>query len=219
MRSAQGFTLIELLVALAVMALLATMGWQALGGMQQAMVVNRSHNDAVLTTEAGLNQWVADLDALVELPATSALEWDGRTLRLTRNSMQPGEGAMVVAWTRAERASEPRWLRWQSPPVQTREGWQAAWAAASAWSQGATSQGRQSDAAAPGEVSVMALASWQVFFFRGGAWSNPLSSTGAQDASVIPDGVRLVIELAPPHPLAGSLVRDWARSTLIGAAQ
>lgn len=211
MRTVRGFTLIELLVALAVMALMATIGWQALGGMQQAMAVNRSHNDAVLTTEAGLNQWAADLNALAELPTTRALEWDGRTLRLTRSSTQPGEGAVVVAWTRAERGGESRWLRWQSPPVQTREGWEAAWAAANAWSQGAQ--------IAAGEVSVVALASWQVFFFRGGTWSNPLSSTDSQDASVVPDGVRLVLNLPAPHPLAGSLVRDWARPILTGAAR
>ena len=219
---ARGFTLIELLVALAVMALMATMGWQALSGIQQAMVVNRSHNDAVLTTEAGLNQWVADLDALQELPPTRPLEWDGRALRLTRWSPQPGGGVVVVAWTRAERNGEARWLRWQAAPVQTREGWQAAWAAAGAWSQGAQvlpiGQGPQNRPAGQGEVSVVALESMQLFFFRGGAWSNPLSSTGAQDASVIPDGIRLVLQLAAPHPLAGTIVRDWARPTLTGAA-
>jgi general secretion pathway protein J len=223
MRRTLGFTLIELLVALAVMALMATMGWQALGGMQQAMVINRSHNDAVLTAEAGLNQWVADLDALQELPHTRPLEWDGRALRLTRHSLQPGEGVVVVAWTRAERNGEPRWLRWQSATVQTREGWRAAWAAAGAWSQGAkispVAQGAQGRSMGQGEVSVVALDSMQLFFFRGGAWSNPLSSTGAQDASLIPDGVRLVLNLAAPHPLAGTIVRDWARGTLTGATQ
>lgn len=222
----RGFTLIELLVALAVMALMATMGWQALGGMQQAMEVNRSHNDAVLTTEAGLNQWTADLDAVLELPQTRSLEWDGRALRLTRRSVQDGDGAIVVAWTRAEREGQARWLRWQSGPVQTREAWQAAWAAAAAWAQGAEGSIRganNSSGNEPGlrqrEVSVVALDGWQLFFYRGGAWSNPLSSTDAQDSSVIPDGVRLVLTLPPRHPLAGTVVRDWARSTLTGAAQ
>jgi len=90
------------------MALMATMGWQALGGMQQAMEVNRSHNDAVLTTEAGLNQWTADLDAVLELPQTRSLEWDGRALRLTRRSVQDGDGAIVVAL-------DPRRARGPSP--------------------------------------------------------------------------------------------------------
>ncbi|ARV18721.1 hypothetical protein AEP_01777 [Curvibacter sp. AEP1-3] len=222
----RGFTLIELLVALAVMALMATMGWQALGGMQQAKEVNRSHNDAVLTTEDGLNQWTADLDAVLELPQTRSLEWDGRALRLTRRSVQDGDGAIVVTWTRAEREGQARWLRWQSGPVQTREAWQAAWAAAAAWAQGAEGSIRGANNSSGNEpslrqreVSVVALDGWQLFFYRGGAWSNPLSSTGAQDSSVIPDGVRLVLTLPPRHPLAGTVVRDWARSTLTGAAQ
>ncbi len=222
----RGFTLIELLVALAVMALMATMGWQALGGMQRAMEINRSHNDAVLTTEAGLNQWTADLDAVLELPQTRSLEWDGRALRLTRRSVQDGDGAMVVAWTRAEREGEARWLRWQSGPVQTREAWQAAWAASSAWVQIASSGNNSNSdnttntasALVQREVSIVALAGWQLFFYRGGAWSNPLSSTDAQDSSAIPDGVRLVLTLPERHPLAGTLVRDWARNTLTGAA-
>jgi len=224
----QGFTLIELLVALAVMALMATMGWQALGGMQSAMEVNRKHNDAVLTTEAGLNQWTVDLDALLELPQTRSLEWDGRALRLTRRNVQEGEGAIVVAWTRAERDGQARWLRWQSAPVQTREAWQAAWAAAAAWAQGAEGSitgglGVNGAAGASSlrqrEVSVVELSSWQLFFYRGGAWSNPLSSTDTQDSSAIPDGVRLVLALPDRHPLAGTLVRDWARNTLTGASQ
>jgi general secretion pathway protein J len=226
----RGFTLIELMVALAVMALMATMGWQALGGMQQAMEVNRSHNDAVLTTEAGLNQWTADLDAVLELPQTRSLEWDGRALRLTRRSVQDGDGAIVVAWTRAEREGQARWLRWQSGPVQTREAWQAAWAAAAAWTQGAQGNMESTNIAMSKtsaretglrqrEVSVVALEGWQLFFFRGGAWSNPLSSAGAQDSSAIPDGVRLVLTLPPRQPLAGTVVRDWARNTLTGAVQ
>jgi general secretion pathway protein J len=211
MRAPRGFTLVEMLVALAVMALMATMGWQALGGMQQAMSVNRSHNDAVLTLEAGLNQWVVDLDAIQELPQIRAMEWDGRALRLTRRNMLSGGGAVVVAWTRTERTGVSRWMRWQSNPVQTREAWQAAWDAAGAWSQGLQS--------GQGEVSIVALESMQLFFFRGGAWSNPLSSAGAQENSPIPDGVRLVLAIPPPHPLAGTLVRDWARNTLTGATQ
>jgi len=66
---------------------------------------------------------------------------------------------------------------------------------------------------------VVELSSWQLFFYRGGAWSNPLSSTDTQDSSAIPDGVRLVLALPDRHPLAGTLVRDWARNTLTGASQ
>lgn len=210
----RGFTLIELLVALAVMALMATMGWRALAGMQQAQEINHSVNDAVLTTEACLNQWTADLDALLELPATRTLEWDGRALRLTRRAVPQAEGATVVAWTRITRQGTPQWLRWQSAPVQSVEAWQAAWAAASAWAQGSESPELRAR-----EVAIVALEQWQLFFYRGGAWSNPLSSTGTPDSAAVPDGVRLVLTLPAPHPLAGSLVRDWAVGTLTGAGQ
>jgi len=210
----RGFTLIELLVALAVMALMATMGWRALAGMQQAQEVNQRVSDAVLTTEAGLNQWTTDLDAVQELPATRALEWDGHSLRITRRAAPPTEGVTVVAWTRDTRQGTPQWLRWQSAPVQSVEAWQAAWAAASAWAQGTESPELRTR-----EVAIAELEQWQLFFYRGGAWSNPLSSTGTPDTATAPDGVRLVLTLPASHPLAGSLVRDWASGTLTGATQ
>lgn len=210
----RGFTLIELLVALAMMALVATMGWRALAGMQQAQEVNQRVSDAVLTTEAGLNQWTTDLDAVQELPATRALEWDGRSLRITRRAAPPTEGVTVVAWTRATRQGTPQWLRWQSAPVQSVEAWQAAWAAASAWAQGTESPELRAR-----EVAITGLEQWQLFFYRGGAWSNPLSSTGTPDMATAPDGVRLVLTLPASHPLAGSLVRDWASGALTGAGQ
>jgi hypothetical protein len=34
----------------------------------------------------------------------------------------------------------------------------------------------------------------------------------------VPDGVRLVLTIAPPHPLAGVITRDWARTTKVGPA-
>lgn len=212
----RGFTLIELLVALGVMALMAVMGWRALDGMQQARNANRDHADAVLALDAGLSQWTTDLDALTELPQTRTLEWDGRALRLTRRATAgDSAGAQVVAWTRAERDGRTQWLRWQSTPVRTREEWTSAWAAADAWLQGAGAD--SANGARTREVRVAALDQWQLYFYWGGAWSNPLSSTGsngagAQPAANVPDGVRLVLTVSPPHPLAGTVTRDWARA-------
>jgi general secretion pathway protein J len=198
----RGFTLIELLVALSIMALMSVMGWRALDGMSQAARYTRTHTEDVLTVEAGLSQWGADLDALMPLPYTTALDWDGRALRMTRrHSAQPGEGPVVVAWTRSNRAGTDQWLRWQSAPVNTRAQWQDAWSSAAQWAQSPSDQARTQ------EVAITALAQWQVYYFRGGAWSNPLSSAGG----ALPDGVRLVLTLASPHPLAGTLTRDWAR--------
>lgn len=209
-----GFTLVELLVALALMALMAGMAWRVLAGMQTAMEVNRQHADAVLTLEAGLGQWSADLDALVALPQTRTLEWDGRALRLTRRL--PGdEGAVVVCWTRAERDGVAQWLRWQSAPVATREAWLTAWAAANAWVQGADTSTRTR------EVRITAMPQWQLFYYRTGAWSNPLSSAGSSPGgeanASLPEGIRLVLTLPAAHALPGTLVRDWARKHSAGA--
>lgn len=222
-RSQRGFTLIELLVAISIMALMAVMGWRALAGMQQATAQTRTHTDAVLTLEAGLAQWGTDLDALAELPFTTAVDWDGRALRITRShSAGPGEGVLVVAWTRDSRDGAAQWLRWQSPPVRSRQEWQQAWAAAAAWAQS------PSDAAKQREVSIAPLAQWQIYYYRGGTWSNPLSSSGAPNTvttnntpapASTPDGVRLVLTLPSPHPLAGTLNRDWARPTTGSATQ
>ncbi|MDZ7938230.1 MAG: prepilin-type N-terminal cleavage/methylation domain-containing protein [Rhodoferax sp.] len=213
-RASCGFTLIELLVAVAVMALMALMGWRALDGMHSAIQGNQRHADAVLALDAGLAQWTTDLDALAVLPHTQPLEFDGRALYLTRNAQSgTAGGVQVVAWSRAERTGQSHWVRWQSAPVQTREGWARAWADAHAWAQGAT---QFTDA----EVRIVALDQWQLYFYRGGAWSNPLSSAGAgTDAEAgnnIPDGIQLVLTVAVGHPLAGTLTRNWARTTVAG---
>lgn len=216
---ARGFTLIELLVAVSIMAMMAVMGWRALDGMQQATVQTRIQTDHVLTLEAGLAQWGTDLDALMELPQTSAIDWDGRAMRLTRRSgTDPTEGVTVVAWTRGNRDGADQWLRWQSAPVRARQDWEAAWSAAAVWAQS------PSDAAKQREVRIAPLTQWQIYYFRGGAWSNPLSSSGdaastatpaapATAPDALPDGVRLVLTLPSPHPYAGTLTREWARPT------
>jgi general secretion pathway protein J len=214
-RRSRGFTLIELLVAVSIMALMTVMGWRALDGMVRAAEQTRTHTDAVLTLEAGLTQWVADLDALIELPHTTAVDWDGRALRVTRrHSADPGEGVLVVAWSRGTREGTAQWLRWQSAPVHSRADWQSAWDNAAQWAQS------PSDAAKRQEVAISPLEQWQVYFFRGGSWSNPLSSAGTAtpdtSPTAVPDGVRLVLVTPAPHPVAGSIMRDWARPTLAG---
>lgn len=221
LQKAPGFTLIELLVAMAVMALIAVLGWRTMAGMEQALAINRSHVDAVLTLEAAVNQWVADLDAVLEQSEARSLVWDGRSLRITRRGSQDAEGAVVVAWVRSEREGEARWLRWQSAPVQTLKAWESAWAAADAWAQGneniqGLTNGRD---LRQREVNLVGLANWTLLFYRGNAWTNPLSSKGGLDDSEIPDGVRLTITLPEGHPLAGVLVRDWARITSKGQGE
>jgi general secretion pathway protein J len=223
MRRDRGFTLVELLVALFALALLATLSWRGLDGMVRAREQTEARADDVLTLQTGLSQWAADLEAIVEFPPLPGLDWNGRVLRLTRrSSLEPQEGARVVAWTRRD----GQWLRWQSPPLTTRGDLDAAWQQADFWSQ------NPGDALRRQEVAISPLQEWQIFFFRNDSWTNPLSSEGASPddgaqppgrpvppgvpASTLPQGVRLVLDLPPGRAIAGRLQRDWVRPTVGG---
>lgn len=219
----RGFTLIELLVAIAAMALMAGLSWRGLDGMVRAQAQIQQRADAVLTLQAGLAQWSADLDALQPLPQTQTLDWDGRGLRLIRRSATPGAGLLVVAWTRRTVDGAPQWLRWQSPPQWSRGGLQSAWERAAQWAQNPGDEEKKY------EVRIAALAQWQIFYFRGNAWTNPLSSDnadapaapapGAGNAAAgpdlsLPDGVRLVLTLPPDQAVSGDLTLDWVQPAL-----
>lgn len=203
---ARGFTLIELLVAISLMALMAALAWRGLDGMTRAQAQLRQHSDEVLTLQAGLAQWGADLDALALQPGPPSLDWDGRALRILRRStVDAGEGLRVVAWSRRAVAGAGQWLRWQSPPLTTRADLQLAWQQAALWAQNPSDEARQR------EVRIVPIEQWQIFYYRTGAWSNPLSSAGAAAAApaALPDGVRLVLTLAPGQAVSGVLTRDW----------
>lgn len=223
----RGFTLVELLVALFAMALLAVMSWRGLDGMTRAQAITAARADEVLTLQVALAQWSADLDAIVQMPGASALDWNGRVLRITRrDTSSPASGVLVAAWTL--RAGQ--WLRWQSPPLTTRGQLDQAWLRADQWSQNPGDEERRL------EVAVTPLQEWRIFYYRSDAWTNPQSSdaTGssamaqpglteaaaaalaAQTAPVIPEGVRLVLVLPAGQALAGQITRDWARPTVGG---
>ena len=223
---ARGFTLIELLVALAAMAVMAGLSWRGLDGMTRAQAQIQQRADAVLTLQAGLTQWSADLDALVQLPRTPTLDWDGRGLRIVRRStVRPGDGLLVVAWSRRNVNGTDQWLRWQSPPQLSRGALQTAWERAAQWAQ------NPGDAEKRDEVRITPLAQWQIFYFRGNSWTNPLSSDNASAPAApirgapqavdtdlaLPDGVRLVLTLPAGEAINGTLTRDWVRPALVGA--
>ncbi|MDP2818745.1 MAG: prepilin-type N-terminal cleavage/methylation domain-containing protein [Polaromonas sp.] len=217
-----GFTLIELMVAITVMALLAVLSWRGLDAMARAQAQTSLRADQVLTLQAGLAQWKIDLDALSHTPQVNPLDWDGRVLRLTRRTAAPGDGLLVVAWTRRT-DDAGQWLRWQSPVVRTLSGWSDAWGHASAWAQGANTEDPTR------EVRITPLENWQIFYFRGNAWTHPMSSAGGQTAAtpgqpaaqivsqtVIPDGIRLVLMLPTTQAISGTLTVDWVNPTLSG---
>jgi general secretion pathway protein J len=84
------------------------------------------------------------------------------------------------------------------------------------------------------EVAVTGLLEWQVFYYRSDAWTNPLSSdttttatrtttapgtppvSTTARAAATPDGVRIILNLAPGQAITGELTRDWVRPTLSG---
>ncbi len=219
-RAVRGFTLIELLVAIGVMALMAGLSWRGLDGMVRAQTQISQRADALLTLQAGLAQWAADLEAVVELPQTVAMDWDGRGLRMTRRSMAaPGDGVLVVAWASRNVDGTNQWLRWQSPALYTRAELQSAWRKAAQWAQNPGEEEKKY------EVRITAVDQWQIFYFRGNAWSNPLSSEGAAAPGagmplaagpVLPDGVRLVLTLPAGEAITGVLTRDWVRPVVGG---
>ena len=223
-----GFTLIELLVALTIMAVMALLSWRGLDGMAGAQASLRSRTDGVSALQNGLAQWTADLDALEETAHTSALDYDGRVLRLTRrDAAMAGAPLRVVGWARMSRlaaasdASAASWTRWQSQPLRTRAELQQAWLQAARWAQSGEETDRRR------EVAVVGLDQWQILYYRSGAWSNPLSSAGRPEAapnaqtntvtpSQLPDGIRLTLSLTAGQPLAGDLTKDWIRPSLGG---
>jgi general secretion pathway protein J len=230
MKASQGFTLIEVLVASAILSLMALLSWRSLDGMAKAQSALQERSNANQTLQVGLAQWRTDLDSMMVLPNTPALDWDGRVLRITRqHSQDPQAGVQVVAWTLAN----GQWTRWQSAPLTQSDAWAQAWKNAQVWSESA---GRLNTNTAS-EVLIHPVRDWQIYFHREGAWGNALSSDGARSdlakspnlASAanatnatnakLPEGIRLVIDLANDSRLQGKLSIDWVRPTFTAVKQ
>lgn len=225
MQKSRGFTLVELLVALVIMALLALLSWRGLDGMTRVQSQTQSHTDGVLALQAGLAQWQTDLDAIslqAHVLGVNGLDYDGSVLRLTRRYAEDGDKSekfeksdsiRVVAWSQRVVEDKTTWLRWQSEPLKTRAELQAAWRQALTWSK----EGNEADRKR--EVAVAAIEKWQMLYYVNDAWGNALSSGGTDAATgtaTVPDGIRLVLTLAPGQALVGNITRDWGRPTLGG---
>lgn len=200
----QGFTLIELLVALTVMAVMAGLSWQGVDSLLRTRESTQAALDRAARLGTVLTQWEQDFAALHESIATPPLQYDGRTLRLTRT----GEGGVrVVTWTVRDGA----WWRWAGPVV-TRSGeLQQSWLASF-----------QHQGGEPGSLQLIDGASeWQLYFWRGNAWTNAQSSgdrvsrsvlnelaeagVSLDDREELPEGVRLVLTL-PQGPLTRDIL-------------
>ncbi len=228
MHKQKGFTLIELLIAITLMAVLAGLSWRGLDSLMRSRDITQAQVDKTAVLQTVLAQWQADLNAVQPVPnlTEAGVQWDGRTLRLTRRATTwradgADAGLWVVAWT----LRNNQWLRWQSPPLQTRAALQQAWANAERWGQNPSSD----DAAL--ETVLTPLDAWQLTYFRGNAWTNPLSSAGNTEASshntggnaaltpetnttgqgALPDAIRLQIDLPASTGVRGRITLDWVR--------
>lgn len=227
-----GFTLVEVLVALTILSVIAVMTWRGIAIMADAQQRTQAYTDDVLALQAGLQQWQADLDAMMTWPQTGdapgtaahSLAWDGRALRITRRvTGDPGAGVQVVAWSRS--SSNGAWRRWQSIPVRTQATWYAAWQAAERWAESGAPETGSTGSGPATAVTVAYASDWRLHYFERNAWSNPLSSPadGRQPqadpdvvASTLPDAVRLLMTLAPGQAIAGPISLDWVRPDLGG---
>lgn len=219
---AGGFTLIELMVAIAILAVIALLSWRGLDGMARSQVITRERSDQLVVIQNALAQWNADLDALIAIDNTQPLSWDGQVLRITRrSSQQPEQGAVVVAWALRMSGDSQQWLRWQSPPVNTRADWNSAWERAAQWARTPSSSEAQR------ETQLFPLAEWHLYYFVGGAWANALSSSNgsfaeqtlgglSKAAASIPEGVRVQITLPEGRAISGTITQDWVNPLLGG---
>lgn len=212
----------EVLVALVVMSIMALLSWQGIDGMAKATAQHRARSDDVAAIQTALLQWRTDLDHMIDASQTppaalaggsgststaKAVEFDSRVLLITRRF--EGEEVRVVAWgsgrVEAASGSSRRFLRWVSEPIRTRGQWQAAWDQAVRWGQNPSAADRAR------ETSVLSINDWQIFYYRNNSWSNPLSQSGtATQTNTNPDGVRLILQLAPGQQPGGALSLDWA---------
>jgi len=195
-RPASGFTLVEVLVALFVMAVLSGLAWQGVDSMLRTRESTQVAIERTSRLNTVLAQWEQDLAALHESGVVPTLQFDGRSLRMTRGT---DTGVQIVVWA----VQDDAWWRWASPSATQAEELQQQWLA-----------GQQLLANTPGQLRLIDGATgWQLYFYRGNAWSNAqssgeLSSRAAgqpqvQPLEALPSGVRMVIDLP-----GGTLTRD-----------
>ena len=214
----RGLTLIEVLVALALWGLMTALLTQGLDVVTRSQRQQIARSDAHARLQTSLAQWQTDLEQIdAESGLPDVMDWNGQVLRLVRHSPSPHAGQRtVVAWA----LIGGRWVRWQSGPFQTSTDRAAAWQQALQAAVLAGDQGQSSE-----WVSVQG---WQLFFFYQDSWSNALSSRGASPSpgsgisatsspispgadSVLPDAVRLQLDLPPQGDWQGRLQWDWVR--------
>ena len=202
-------------MALVILSVMAAMAWKGLDGITRAREIADGALKRTLRMQSVMQQWSADLNAVVDTGVVQALQFDGAALRLTR---QTTGGMQVVVWA----LRSGRWVRWAGPAV-TNVG-----LLQDQWLRSFNFQGRE-----PGSLAALkGVEQWQVYFYRGGAWSNAQSSAGAANVGAappagaasagapgavlarvmniepLPKGVRCVLTLGEGSGYAGAIVKD-----------
>jgi len=212
-QASQGFTLIELLVAIGITAFIALVTWSLIDVLIRTRQSADQKADQIHLLQSTFAQWKADLNHMVSMPGVSSWSWDGRMLRISRQSPIDATGLVVVVWRLTGDPSQPGAKvleRWQSQSVHTSAQWLGAWQAAL----------RPSDRTAMTvmdkrqSIPLLALTDWQIWKYTDGEWAQV---TGGADAgtrvlegeSEAPDGLRLVLQHHAGNFLSGAVSLDW----------
>lgn len=211
-RHANGFTLIEVLVAMVILSVIAVMAWQGVDAMVRSRDVAQGHLASTLRIQTVIAQFEADIREVVDTQTLpSALQFDGASLRLTRNA---GGGVQLVVWS----LRNGNWQRWAGPVVRNTADLREVWMRSLQLMGNENAQVR----------ALEGVSDWQLHYYRMNAWTNAQSTgdvanafmtgaakaTGASAPDVrsahdpLPTGVRLILTMAPGSGLAGTVTRE-----------
>jgi general secretion pathway protein J len=200
-RHSTGFTLIEVLVALFILSMMAAMAWQGVDMVVRSRDIAQGRMETLLRMQSTLAQWDADLHHTIDTGLVPGLQFDGASLRLTR---QRPEGAQMVVWSLRGGTLQ----RWASEPTTSAETLQEFWL------QSQQLQGREA-----GQLDALkGVTQWQVYTYsqQSQSWSNSQSTGDVQPAGgnaanareALPDGLRLVLQFGEGSGMSGTVTRD-----------
>jgi general secretion pathway protein J len=200
-RRSTGFTLIEVLVALFILSMMAAMAWQGVDMVVRSRDIAQGRMETLLRMQSTLAQWDADLHQTIDTGLVPGLQFDGASLRLTR---QHPDGAQMVVWSLHGSTLQ----RWASEPTTSAETLQELWL------QSQQLQGREA-----GQIDALkGVTQWQVYTYsqQSQSWSNSQSTGDVQPAGgnaanarqALPDGLRLVLQFGEGSGMSGTVTRD-----------